>query len=219
MGISNKKVALVIVFLIVLGAFSVLNKKPDSTEISTPSDSSQTISDGSIRFSYSPTFGLATTVGQILASSYIPPCDEEFTYCFYYLGTEYENTNFDSAGLRIERRNDLNTMDACLNTPPRGYTNMTPRVLTREGYQTSFFDQIGNAGAGHYSEGALYRLSVDNYCYEFETRIAFSQFANYESGTIEEFTNIDKSSIHEKIKRILDTLYLVPTEIKIYFPN
>lgn len=59
---------------------------------------------GVLEFVRPDDFGLALHPHQVLVSSYILPCDESFDYCLYYLGRELEGTNFESAGLRIERR-------------------------------------------------------------------------------------------------------------------
>src|SRR5258708_11997428 len=52
------------------------------------------------------------------------------------------------------------------------------------GYTTSVFSPIGDAAAGHYASGALYRLYLQDSstCYEFETRLGQTQFANYPAG-------------------------------------
>jgi len=45
----------------------------------------QTVSDGVIKISIpSSEFGLAVTPEQIMVTSYIPPCDENFDYRLYY---------------------------------------------------------------------------------------------------------------------------------------
>ena len=87
---------------------------PPSIATSTPSatTTAQSISDGTIAFWYSSDeFGLAVTPEQILDHSYIPPCSDDFDYCFYYIGSDYNGTNFESAGLRVEKRSDLTTKD------------------------------------------------------------------------------------------------------------
>src|SRR5690606_28999710 len=64
-------------------------------------------------------FGLAVHRDQLPVLGVVPPCDEGFDYCLYYLGDEFEGTNFSNAGVRIERREDLGTVASCLSTPPR----------------------------------------------------------------------------------------------------
>ncbi len=128
----------------------------------------QSISDGTITIVYPATdFELATSSQQITTHSYIPPCDADFNYCLYYIGTAYQGTNFDSAGIRVEKRTDLTTQAACLTTPPTGFTNFTPTSTIAGDYAVSEFTPLGDAGAGHYSTGTLYRLEYNGACYEF----------------------------------------------------
>ncbi|MDE2019578.1 MAG: hypothetical protein KGJ13_04485 [Patescibacteria group bacterium] len=175
------------------------------------STSDQSISDGVISISFpSADFGLATTSSQILARTYIPPCSENFDYCLYYIGNAFQGTNFESAGIRIDKRTDLKTQTACLTTPPEGYTTAPSSTTTSaDTYAASAF-AVGGAATGHYANGTLYRLfyQPSGACYEFETRIGQSQFANYPSGTIRMFTSNDQGALQSEIQRILQTLRL-----------
>jgi len=170
---------------------------------------SESISDGIITLVYSTAdFGLATSSQQVATRSYIPPCDANFNYCLYYIGTAYQGTNFDSAGIRIEKRADLTTQTTCLTAPPTGFQSFTPTSTITGDYAVSEFTPLGDAGAGHYSTGILYRLEYNGACYEFETRIGQSQFANYPSGTIQPFTTADETSLQAEIVGILNGITL-----------
>ena len=178
----------------------------------------ENVSDGTITFIVPPDFGLATSSQQITARSYIPPCDPDFDYCIYYTGSAYKGTNFDSAGIRIDHRTDLTTTSACLNTPPTGFTNFTPTSTTPGDYSVSEFTPVGDAGAGHYSTGTLYRLEYNGACYEFETRIGETQFANYPSGTIQQFTDTNQTALQAELENILNNITL-PSGETIAFPR
>src|SRR5437764_619548 len=119
---KNTSFALIIIFLIIVAVASVFwiwfnNKSYVVNPIEevglngAPQPSlnlDQSISDGTILLNYPSTdFGLAVNPEQILATSYIPPCNPEFNYCLYYNGAEYKGTNFESAGLRIQKRTDM----------------------------------------------------------------------------------------------------------------
>lgn len=190
-----------------------------ATPSGTITTGSGSISDGTLTITYPlDDFALATSSQTITVHSYIPPCDPDFEYCFYYIGNAYQGTNFDSAGIRVEERTDLTTQSACLTTPPVGYTNFTPTSTIADDYAVSEFTPLGNAGAGHYSIGTLYRLEYNGACYEFETRIGQSQFANYPSGTIQQFTVADQASLQSEIQTILNGIAL-PSGETIVFPN
>ncbi len=204
-------------------ASSTTNSTVPTLVLGTPTGTApagdQSISDGTITLVYPSTeFGLATTQQQIPVKSYIPPCDAGFNYCLYYIGNAFQGTNFDSAGIRIQKRTDLSTQTACLTTAPTGYTNFTPTSTTVGDYSVSEFTPIGNAGAGHFSNGTLYRLAYNGACYEFETRIGQSQFANYPSGTISQFTAADQATLQADIQNILNSTKL-PSGESVTFPQ
>jgi hypothetical protein len=179
----------------------------------------KTVSDGTITVGYpSKEFGLAASKEEILVTAYIPPCDENFNYCLYYRGSAYEGTNFESAGLRIKRRDDLKNETSCLTTPPSGYTSINPHVASSTGYATSLFPSLGDAGAGHYANGDLYRLSYRGACYEFETRVGASQYMNYPAGTIHEFGAEGQAAVFEMLAGILKTIML-PSDTHVAFPQ
>jgi len=178
----------------------------------------QNVSDGTIGFVVPADFGLATNQQQILVRSYIPPCDANFNYCLYYTGTAYQGTNFDSAGIRINKRTDLTTESACLTTPPTGYSSFAPTSTAASDYSISEFTPLGDAGAGHTAVGTLYRLAYNGACYEFETRIGQSQFLNYPSGTIQQFTAADQTALQAEIQNILGGITL-PSGETVAFPQ
>jgi hypothetical protein len=180
----------------------------------------QSISDGTITLQYpSADFGLATNPQQILVSAVIPPCDQNFNYCLYYDNSStYAGTNFESAGIRIQKRTALATQSSCLTTQPAGYTNLTPTITTSTDYAVSVFPQLDDGAAGSTSSGSLYRLFYKGACYEFETRIGQSEFANYPSGSIQEFTSVDASALQFEIQEILATLTL-PGGETVVFPG
>ncbi len=179
----------------------------------------QQISDGTISFSYpSSLFALATTPQQILVSSYIPPCNGNFNYCLYYSNTStYAGTNFETAGIRIDKRTDLTTESQCLNTAPDGFTGATSTVIaSSSAYTLAEFPNVGGAAAGHFANGQLYRLSYPTpansatgiSCYEFETRVGQSDYLNYPSGSIQQFTTADQAIVQAQLQSILATVKL-----------
>lgn len=173
------------------------------------SDQTQNLSDGIISFTYAPEeFGLAISEEQILVESFIPPCESGFTYCLYYNGSAYEGTNFDAAGLGITKRPELSDEDACLQSLPAGYSGITPVVRSETGYATSVFAPLGNAAAGHFTHEELYRLHVGTACYEFRIRVGQAQFANYEPGTVEQFTDEDETELRQKLLGLLENITL-----------
>ncbi len=192
---------------------------PTVTVTASPEKPDHTISDGTITLGYRlEQYGLATTPAQVLVTSYIPSCSPEFNYCLYYTAQTYKGTNFDSAGLRIQKRTDLTNQSQCLSTLPTGYTGIVPTTVNGPNYSASVFSPLGDGAMGHYASGAEYRLWTSNKCYEFETRIGESQFANYPAGTVKEFTAVDRANVKASLRAMLDTVTISNGE-SVSFPQ
>ena len=191
---------------------------PSSTTPTTP-NFDQSLTDGTITVMYpSADFALATSDQQVLTQSNIPPCDQSFNYCLYYIGSAYLGTNIESAGIRIQRRPSLATQNQCLNTQPSGFTGLTPVVATSSNYGTSVF-QVGGGTAGGMASGNLYRLEYQGTCYEIETRSAQSDYGNYPSSTMQQFTPDEQNAIAGEIQAILATLSVSSGTMQIALPQ
>ncbi len=217
----------VIVGVVVIGWWALLHATPPGprsplSSSSTPVAPENSVSTPEISFHYPADFSLAVKPEQILTKSYIPPCElENFDYCLYYTGSAYEGSNFESAGLRIKRRSDLIAERLCLETPPAGYESLEPTSATSSDQSaTSVFRPLSDAATGHYARGELYRLYLrrSGSCFEFETRIGQSQFANYPPGTIAEFTAADQAVLANRLRQLLGSVALAGGE-RVNFPQ
>lgn len=205
--------ALPVIFLI-FGIYQIKDKSITTNltvSTTTPEDLPMITMDD-ISFTYPKEFHIATNSEQILVKSYIPPCDETFNYCLYYMGEKYTGTNFESAGIKILKRVDLKNKNSCITSSPYGQdSSFAPTASsTNTLYSTSVFSPIGDAGGGHYAKGKLYRLFIQKSetCYEFETRIGQSQFANYPKGSIQEFTIGDMKDMESLLRISLHSITL-----------
>lgn len=209
----------VIIVLVVLGGIlwimvshtNGLVPSPTPTFETEPSGDNDSHSYKGMSFIRTEGFGLAVNADQVLVESNIPPCSEDFIYCLYYNGSEYENTNFESAGVGIFERMDLDNRESCLYATPLGFSYMTPEVKDNQSYGASLFTPIQVSGAGHSSTGEIYRLFAENTCFEFETRIGVTQLENYEPGTVVEFTEAQKDLLRAKINNIIGNIRLTAT--------
>ncbi len=189
-------------------------------EVLAPFPHTTTTSKGII-FGHSDDYGVAVRPEQVVVNTYIPPCDSGtpgFDYCIYRVAETYADTNFETAGVRIKERGDLTEKNSCLRALPEGYTNVSPRLGVGRGYTTSVFTSLGDAAAGHYSNGDLYRLHFDSTCYEFQTRIGESQFANYPKGGIKEFAEEDRRTIRRELTEILQSVTIASSSQRVVFP-
>jgi hypothetical protein len=172
--------------------------------------------DGTLTFTMPPIFALAVTQEQVMVEGVIPPCDADFDYCLYIPEALFAGTNFENAGLRIKHRTDLTTREACLAEQPAGYTGIVPVTVEAAVYATALFPGLGDAGAGHYSSGDLYRLFAAERCYEFETRIGQTQIGNYEPGAVRPFTPEDETTVQTAFRALLDSVTLAGGETKLF---
>ncbi len=224
---KNEIPALVIIALIVAGVgyvyFSNSESKLTSPGVHTIATSSSSsfkvkvaLPDG-ISFAYpEKEYGLATTSDKVLVLAYIPPCTPGFDYCLYRAKGDFTGTNFESAGVRIKMRTDLTSKQACLTTSPVGRTSLPTRVSEHSGYATSAFS-VGDAAMGHYSAGTLYRLYASGNCTEFETRIGESQYANFPAGSIQRFTDADRSRVQTELSSMLRSVNI--SGVPVAFPG
>jgi len=204
--LKTKILLVVIACLLVGSVFMFLTRNPSVSETQ---NSNQSVSNEDITFTYPEDFKLTVHSEPILKKSYFPICGESFDYCLSYIGDTYKGTTFEGAGKRIQKRSDLNTSDLCLQTLPKGYTNLKPDIHSDDTYSTSTFAPLNDAGMGHYTIGELYRLSFANKCYEFEIRIGHTQFANYPTGTIREFTKTNQENMKIRLQKILNEIKLI----------
>ncbi len=222
---KNTPLFIVAIIILILGYFFFVRNNGDESDTSMVMPSSgeeanldrHVMAGGEVSFGRPQDFNLAVSGEPLMVSSVIPPCDQGFEYCLYYKGDDYKGTNFESAGLRLGRRQDLESEKDCLNTPPQGYDMAPTASSSQPAYATSVFSHLGDAAAGHYATGILYRLWSGSSCYEFETRVAESQFANYPEGSIQKFTDEDRANAQTKLKAVLGNVRIVSMEDAVIF--
>lgn len=181
---------------------------------------SETHSDGVITFTRPKDFGLAITEEQVLVQKVIPPCELGFEYCLYYLGDTYEGTNFESAGIAIQTRDELTTESVCLAASPEGYADMTPRATSHgDFYGMSVFSPIPDAATGHYSTGVQYRLYTSDICYQITERVGESQFENFPTGSIEQFTEDERVELFVRLQGVVEGIALNETGETLVLPK
>lgn len=173
----------------------------------------ETHSDGNITFSVPENFGLAVNQQQVPNDSSVPPCAEGFDYCLYYLGMRYDTTNFESAGVAIGSRTDLEDVDSCLYTSVAGYADLEPlSTTTEETHQMSLFSPIEDAATGQYTTGEVYRLFTSDVCYEFSLRVGESQYENIPEESVTRFTDDERDSLLDSMRSIIDRITLDDTD-------
>lgn len=180
----------------------------DAAELPGDAATTMTLRGGDVSLSYPDDFGMAVNQDQLLVSSTIPVCSSGFDYCIYLNSGEYDGTNFEGAGLGIVIRGDLDYEAACALEQPEGFSELEPVVEGGVDHVTSVFDEVGEGAAGHFTNGAVYRLYFADTCYEFESRVAQAQFSNFEPGAVERFGDEALDDVLTSLTDIVESVEL-----------
>lgn len=135
---------------------------------------------------------------------YIPVCadmslDEDATAaCIAYPAETLNGSNFQAAAFTVSQLH-ATTADECLQvTEPHP---ATPHKETINGVTFDVFDASG-VGLGNVLDADAYRSFHQNRCYELDVRVAFSNIANFDPGTVKEF---DGKAVDRALRSVLNT--------------
>jgi hypothetical protein len=194
-----------IAMLLVLATGKYLNPYSVSRAESTSIHYEQKIVIGDITVSYPDDFGLAVRERQLTSEAAPPPCDLGFDYCMYYVGGIFDLER-ETAGIRFNKRVNLNDKDKCLSTTPLGSFDYKIRTLDKKAYTSSVWFPTEVASSTGYYSSELYRIYVGQTCYEVESRVSSP---SYEDG----------KKIGSLVKTIMESISLTKTNDKIFFPQ
>ena len=116
-----------------------------------------------------------------------------------------KGTNFQAAAFSVSEIKEANTEAECLKVeePPPHVGSV--RKETVNGVIFAVIETDGVA-TGNLIDGYVYRSFHRNRCYELDVRIAFSNPAYADPGTMK---NFDLEMVHHRLKRVLDTFKFV----------
>ena len=164
--------------------------------------------DGVFRFLYPRAYILNTKEdANEVGVSYIPVCSDG-AVCVLSRRSASEGTNFQAASFQGREIQDATTEVACLKGPP---ADVPTYQLTKDdqkrviGGVVFAHGKTGEAGLGNYMSSDFYRVFHKRKCYELSVRIASSSFANFDPGTIKEFTGEDEKRVQSDLIAILDS--------------
>lgn len=191
----------------VSGLYQESTSTPQSTVSTTTGGTSTTtdrhVTPDGLVFVRPTDFALAVTPEQVTVKSVIPPCEQGFKYCLYYIGNAYAGANFESAGIGIST---LTATSSTACTAANDYNGPASNARQETiGNKEFFVFESGDAGAGHMAEDTIYRGLVNGTCFQFVARIGQSQFLNYEPGAIKEFTDAMQAELRSKLDGIVNT--------------
>jgi hypothetical protein len=165
-------------------------------------------SDGIFRFSYPNAYILNTKENaDEVGVSYIPVCSDG-AVCIVSRRSASEGTNFQAASFQEREIQDATSQAVCLRgLPENAPTYPLPKDDQKRVIGGVVFTHGSETGAamGHYISSDFYRVFHKSKCYELSVRITSSTFANFDPGTIKEFTSEDKKRVQSDLMAILNS--------------
>ena len=125
--------------------------------------------------------------------------------CIAYPAAEMKGMNFQAAAFSVSEIKGATTEAECLKVeePPPHVGSV--RKETVNGVIFTVIETDGVA-TGNLIDGYVYRSFHRNRCYELDVRIAFSNPAYADPGTMK---NFDLEMVHHRLKRVLETFKFV----------
>jgi hypothetical protein len=165
--------------------------------------------DGTSQFTYPSSYALYTGSEADQAGSYSPACQSAVA-CVLYPPSKYTGTNFEAASFQEREIDDATTEGACLTSPMRAANVPEFDIATKDPrkiiHGVSFLHGISSdVGMGHYMGIDLYRAFHKSRCYELSINLAATSFANFDPGTVKEFTPEDEQRVRKELTTILDS--------------
>jgi hypothetical protein len=155
--------------------------------------------DGTSQFTYPGAYALFTGKA----------CEPEPAIaCVVFPESRYPGTTFVGASFDEREIDEATTKSTCLRSPMRAVnvpefdiaTKDPKRIINR----VSFLHGISvSVGSGTATTTDVYRAFHNGKCYELSLNFATTQFANYPTGTVKEFTDEDR--IRHELTTILDS--------------
>jgi hypothetical protein len=166
--------------------------------------------DGTSQFIYPSAYTLYTgSATAQVGGSYIAVCQSGVA-CVVYPKSKYAGTNFEAASFEEREIDDATTESACLTSPMRSEGNpefsIAAKAPRRIIHGVRFLHGISSdAGLGHYMGTDLYRAFHKRRCYELSINLTTAAFANFDPGTVKEFTREDEQRVRDELTTILDS--------------
>jgi hypothetical protein len=125
--------------------------------------------------------------------------------CIAYPAEGMKGTNFQAAAFSVSELKAATTQAECLKVEEPPPHVGRARRETVNGVTFTVIETDGVA-TGNLIDGYVYRSFHRDKCYELDVRIAFSNPANADPGTMK---NFDLAVVHHRLKQVLDTFKFV----------
>lgn len=119
----------------------------------------------------------------------------------YPAGNSLAGMTFQAAAFSVSEQTEVKTENECsqLPEPPPRVGATKTVVINHTKFQLTETDGVAT---GNYVDGYAYRSFHNHKCYELGIRVAYSNAANYDPGTIREF-NLEE--VHRRMAVILNS--------------
>jgi hypothetical protein len=176
-------------------------------------------SDGAFRFEYSDSLVSCKRnpdqtdrwLPDDSCEAFTPVCSDfscnsaETVACVAYPAVMMRGTNFQAAAFSVTERKEATTEGECLKVAEPPPHVGSARKETVNGVTFTVIETDGVA-TGNLIDGYVYRSFHRDKCYELDVRIAFSNPANADPGTMK---NFDLGVVHHRLKQVLDTFKFI----------
>ena len=181
-----------------------------SADISHSAQNTFTSRDGTFEIRYPPSFSLCRQpqpdnpqlwTPEDSCMSYIPVCEDAAVACVAYPAGEYNGSNFQAAALSVSEIADAKTENDCLKEDG----SIDTKTIRTEIVNGVKFKSIrgGEGGLGNSLDKYIYMNVHHGKCYHLQVGIASSNYANYDPGSIKEFTALDAKHVHDSLDRVV----------------
>lgn len=166
--------------------------------------------DGAFQFTYPSSYAAYTGSGADHAGPRHLAVCESAVVCVVYPESKYAGTNFEAAAFQEREIDGATSASACLTPPMKAPNGAEFDIATKAPKRiingVSFLHGINSEGAmGHYMNTDLYRAFHKGGCYELGINIETTSFANYDPGTVKEFTTGDQERVRGELATIVDS--------------
>jgi hypothetical protein len=125
--------------------------------------------------------------------------------CIAYPAEEMKGTNFQAAAFSVSELEAATTQAECVKVEEPPPHVGSARKETVNGVTFTVLETDGVA-TGNLIDGYIYRSFHRDKCYELDIRIAFSNLAYADRGTMK---NFDLKAVHHRLKQVLDSFKFV----------
>jgi hypothetical protein len=143
--------------------------------------------------------------------AYTPVCSNfsgdssETVACIAYPANEMTGTNFQAAAFSVNELKKVTDESECLKVeePPPHVGTARNEIVNGVKFQVTETDGVG---LGNFIDGYVYRNFHNRKCYELDIRIASSNIANYDPGTVKSF---DSEKVQRALKAVLGSFRFI----------